>query len=548
MTASQDRDWWRTAVVYQVYLRSFQDSDGDGVGDLEGLIARLDYLNDGTEGSLGVDAIWLSPIFPSAGRGFGYDVTDYESVDPSAGDLKTFDRLVAECHARGIRVILDVVVNHTSEQHPWFLESRASRDSPKREWYVWRDPAPEGGPPNNWLSVFGGSMWTLDDATGQSYLHSYFSEQPDLNWRNPEVVEALQDVLRFWLRRGVDGIRIDGAGRLMKDALFRDNPPDSSGSTDDGEQPKTPNTYLHPDLIEALRAIRRVLDEFPERTSIAELYAPPAEFASLYGPPAMDGVHLVFNFQLVRRRPQSQFVPWHADTLAALLRETQDALPVGANCCYAVSNHDVPRFASRHDADGLGNLRARALPLLLLALPDSVCIYYGDELGMTDTEDAANRPQDSLGRDAQRSPMPWDASGGRGFTEGVPWLPFGQPEVNVAAQEQDPASLLALYRRASWLRKREPSLLDGTMTVEVQGDVLLLRRRRPDARSIVAAINTATETRRVSLRADESALLLATEEGIRPLETDELLLPPLAAAWIATSGVPLSPASGGAGS
>ena len=536
MTGSHSAEWWCNAVIYQVYLRSFQDSDGDGIGDLEGLTARLDYLNDGSENSLGVDAIWLSPISRAGNRDFGYDVIDYEEVDPTSGDLQAFDELVAACHARRIRVILDVVLNHTSDRHPWFLESRAARESPRRDWYIWRDPARDGGPPNNWRSVFGGSMWTLDDATGQYYLHSYFSEQPDVNWRNPEVVAALQDVLRFWLRRGVDGIRIDGAGRLVKDPQFRDEPAALGGpSGESDDQQLSRYTYLHPDLLEALRAIRRVLDEFPERTSIAELYAPPAEFADLYGAPAMDGVHLVFNFQLVRRRPNSPFVPWQADTIAALLRETQETLPPGAQCCYAVSNHDVPRFASRHDHDRLGPARARALPLLLLALPHAVCMYYGDELGLRDTESGTGLGRrDTLGRDAQRSPMPWDGSANRGFTTGAPWLPFGAPELNVASQHPAPDSLLALYRRAIWLRRGEPALLHGTMTVDTQEDVLLVGRHQTAARSIVAAINFTDAERRLSLTS-ETALLLATDDGVRLLADDQVLLPPLAGAWVTTS-------------
>jgi alpha-glucosidase len=529
------QEWWRSAVVYHVYLRSFRDSDGDGVGDLAGLIERLDYLNDGTERSLGVDAVWVSPVTHAASRDFGYDVVDYYAVDPRVGDLATFDRLVEECHARGMRVVLDMVLNHTSDQHPWFVESRRSRTSAKRDWYIWRDPGPDGGPPNNWLAIFGGSMWTLDEETGQYYLHSYFVEQPDLNWRNPEVVAAMQDALRFWLRRGADGVRLDAAGRLVKHPQFADSPPNPAYARgEDGEPLLSANTYLHPDLIEPARAIRRVLDEFPNRVSIGEVYAPPDEFAMLYGGHALDGLHLVFNFQLIRRRPRTAYVQWDADVLAAVVRETERALPAGARCCYAVSNHDVPRFATRHNYDGLGQLRARALPLVLLGLPGSPCVYYGDELGLTDIEASDATPRDVLGRDPQRAPMPWDGSLGRGFTSGEPWLPFGPHEPNVAAQDRDPQSLLALYRQAIRIRRQQPSLMRGDVSVEAADQVCTMRREASGAPSVMIVVNTAAEQRRVQIPAAIPRLLLATNDGVE-IASGTLVLPPLGAAWLTTN-------------
>lgn len=532
-TAPQS-DWWRSAVLYQVYLRSFRDSDGDGVGDLRGLIERLDYLNDGTEGSLGVDALWLSPVNQAASRDFGYDVTDYYAIDPRVGDLARFDELVEACHARGMRVVLDMVLNHTSDEHPWFTESRRSKASPKRDWYVWHDPAADGGPPNNWQSIFGGSMWTMDEGTGQYYLHSYFVEQPDLNWRNPEVVSAMQDVLRFWLRRGVDGVRLDAVGRLVKHSQFADNPPNpANAGGEDGEPLLTVNTYLHPDLLGPVRAIRHVLDEFPDRVSIGEVYAPPGEFALLYGAPALDGLHLVFNFQFIRRRPGTAFVPWEAALLAEILRETGATLPPGADCCYAVSNHDVPRFASRHDADGLGDLRARALPLFLLGLRGALCLYYGDELGLPDVDTPAATGQDTLGRDPQRAPMPWDESAGRGFTSGEPWLPFAPPALNVLAQDDDARSLLNLYRRAIRARQQQPSLMHGDVTAEAADDVCTMRREAPGAPPVFVVVNTAAEARDVHVSPMARSMLLATDEHVDlDAGTGMLHLPPLGAAWL----------------
>ena len=524
--------WWRHAVIYQVYLRSFQDSDGDGVGDLQGLIERLDYLNDGGERSLGVDAVWVSPVNRAGGKDFGYDVVDYYDVDPAAGDLETFDRLVEACHARGMRVVLDMVLNHTSERHPWFEESRSSRTAAKRDWYVWRDPAPGGGPPNNWRSVFGGSMWTLDAATGQYYLHSYFAEQPDLNWRNPEVVAAAQGVLRFWLRRGVDAFRIDAAGRLLKHPRFEDDS-DAASESGGGRQPNA-NTYLHAHVAEAARAIRRVLDEFPQRAAIGEVYASPREAAVLYGGVALDGLQLVFEHGLIRRRPKTPYIEWRAEALAEVVRASEAELPRGAVACWAIGNHDVSRFVTRNDADGLGALRARAAALLLLGLYGPVSLYYGDELGMRDAEAPSEGARDEFGRDPQRAPMQWDASPAHGFTRGEPWLPFAAAEGDADSLGRDPDSLLSLYRRAVWARKREPSLLTGATNVDVDSDVCLLRRQAEGARSVLVAVNTAAEERTVTVPREGGALLLATDPRAEVVggPPARLVLPSLAAAWV----------------
>lgn len=543
-TDAAGAEWWRGAVVYQIYPRSFQDSDGDGIGDLEGIIARLDYLNDGTERSLGVDAIWLSPIFRSPMRDFGYDVSDYCDVDPVFGDLATFDRLLAECHRRGIRVLLDWVPNHTSDQHPWFLESRSTRESPKRHWYVWRDPKPDGSPPNNWRSAFGGPAWTFDERTGQYYLHSFLPEQPDLNWRNPEVVAAMHETLRFWLRRGADGFRMDVIGKLMKHPDLADNPPNPSWDPSDPTSSRLlgVNDWNYPDVFEAVRGIRRVLDEFPGAVAVGEVFGSTEEIARFYGEPEkLDGLHLPFNFQLIHAPVGRRYTPWDAEVIARVIEEAERVFPPGAEPCWVLNNHDRSRFVSRHGRDGQGLARARAAALLLLGLRGTVFLYYGEELGMPDVEIPPERQLDparlrSVGRDPARTPMLWDEGPGRGFTTGEPWLPFGPVGISVAAQDRRPDSILNLYRRAVWTRRKERALRSGALELLPAPDgVLAFRRRKADARSIVVLVNTAAETRTVPF-SGPVRILLSSDERAVALAEGQLELGPFAAAWVAEEG------------
>ncbi|MEX2081707.1 MAG: alpha-amylase family glycosyl hydrolase, partial [Dehalococcoidia bacterium] len=326
------REWWRDAVIYQIYPRSFQDSDGDGIGDLRGLIQRLDYLQ-----WLGVDGAWLSPTFPSPMADFGYDVSDYLGVDPDFGTMATMEDLIAACHERGLRLLLDYVPNHSSDQHPWFFDSRSSRNSPKRDWYVWRDARPDGSLPNNWRSVFGGPAWTLDEGTGQYYLHSFLKEQPDLNWRNPEVEGAMLDVLRFWLRKGIDGFRIDVMGRVLKHPDLPDAPINPKWQPGDETQPRLLNTYNqnYPDVYTAVRKIRAVIDEFDPAVCVAEVFGTPEELAAYYGGSALDGVQLAFNFQLITDKAILNQVEWDAEPLASILEAGLAALPAGAQPCFA---------------------------------------------------------------------------------------------------------------------------------------------------------------------------------------------------------------------
>ena len=459
--------WWQTGVIYQIYPRSFKDTTGNGVGDLEGIIQKLDYLSE----TLGVDAIWLSPFYPSPMADFGYDVADYTDVDPLFGDLEIFDRLIETAHRRGVRVIIDLVPNHSSDRHPWFIESRSTRDNPKRDWYIWADPKPDGSPPNNWLSVFGGSAWEWDEATGQYYLHSFLKEQPDLNWRNPEVRDAMFDVVRFWLERGVDGFRVDVAHYIMKDPQLRDNPldPDRARSIHrpmgDYDAQFHVHDSGHPDAHGIYRQFRQILDWYSEerpRFSVGEVHIFDwDEWARYYGE-NLDELHMPFNFTLLN-------VPWDAQAVRRAVDGLEAALPNGAWPNYVLGNHDEPRLATRY-----GLRVARTAAMLLLTLRGTPTLYYGDEIGMTDGEIPPHRQQDpwvletaKTGRDPCRTPMQWTAGPHAGFApEHVDqlWLPLAEhyESVNVAAQLEDPRSILQLYRRLLAYRRSKPSLRRGT--------------------------------------------------------------------------------------
>ncbi len=452
--------WWQTGVVYEVYPRSFADADGDGVGDLAGITQRLDYL-----AWLGVDAIWIAPIYRSPMADFGYDVVDHTDVDPLFGTLADFDAMLAAAHARGIRVIVDYIPNHTSDRHPWFVESRSSRESAKRDWYTWRDAGPDGALPNNWLSMFGGPSWEWDERTEQFYLHSFLAEQPDLNWRNPATKEAMFDVARFWLDRGVDGFRIDVAPMVMKDPDLKDNPPNPSpelarvmGSW--GTQLHV-NDLAHPDMHALYRDFRRLVDSYDgSRVTVGELHSEDfAVWAGYYGE-RLDEIHVPFNFHLT-------YAPWTSEAVRAAIEGVQGVLPAGAWANWVLGNHDQSRFASR-----AGREQAGVGMLLLLTLRGTPTIYYGEEIGMVDvpvaTEDARDpleRRQPGRGRDPERSPMQWDASPNAGFTapSASPWLPLAPDagSVNVAAQADDPDSILTLTRRLIRLRKEHPVLSRG---------------------------------------------------------------------------------------
>jgi glycosidase len=479
-----ERLWWRDGVIYQVYPRSFGDANGDGVGDLEGIRQRLDHL-----AWLGVDGVWISPFFPSPMKDFGYDVADYCDVDPLFGTLDDFDRLLRDAHARGIRVILDFVPNHSSDQHAWFVESRASRASAKRDWYVWRDPAPGGGPPNNWVSVFGGPAWEWDAATQQYYLHSFLKEQPDLNWRSPEVERAMHGVLRFWLDRGVDGFRIDVAHRVAKDPELRSNPL-VPGSTDPGYGGQQHvHDEDHPDVHATFRRMRALVDEYDERVLIGEVFLmDPARVAPYYG--AGDELHQGFNFSLLSG-------PWSGERFRREIERFQAAVPAQGWPNQVLSNHDVHRHATRYDHPELGDARARLAAMLLLLVRGTPFLYYGEEIGMRCVWIPEDRLRDpiaftlhpSLTRDPERTPMQWDGSPGAGFGAGEPWLPIHADAAwrNVAAQRGDPGSLLHLYRALVALRAAHPALSRGAQrTLDAPADVFAFERHLGGERFLVA--------------------------------------------------------------
>jgi alpha-glucosidase len=478
--------WWQRGIIYQVYPRSFMDSNGDGVGDLHGITSRLDYLC-----WLGVDALWISPIYPSPMKDFGYDVSDYTGINSLFGTLEGFDHLLREAHARDLKVILDFVPNHSSDQHPWFLQSKSSRDNPKRGWYIWRDPAPSGGPPNNWLSCFGGSAWEYDARTKQYYYHAFLREQPDLNWRNPEVVQAMLDVLRFWLERGVDGFRVDVIWHLIKDEHFRDNP--ANPSWREGMDPYQSLIPVHttdqPDVHGIVTRMRRLFDEYEDRVLIGEIYLPVERLVQYYGT-ELNGAHLPFNFQLILSK-------WDARHIARLIMEYEAALPEGGWPNWVLGNHDQHRIASR-----VGPSQSRVAAMLLLTLRGTPTLYYGDEIGMHDVPIPPERVQDpfeknlpgmGLGRDPERMPMQWNAQENAGFTAGVPWLPIANDyrEVNVEAERDDPRSMLTLYRSLIGLRRGEPALEVGRFEpVEAEGDVLAyVRYARGGESSFLIALN-----------------------------------------------------------
>lgn len=457
----QSKEWFRRATVYQVYPRSFADSDDDGIGDLAGLIGRLDYLNDGTRDSLGVDAIWLSPIYRSPGRDFGYDVSDHTDIDPVFGSLELFDLLVAEAKRRDIRIVMDYVPNHTSAEHPWFRASRSSKDDPKRDWYVWRDPAPDGGPPNNWLSVFGGSAWTLDSATGQYYLHHHFPFQPDLNWRNPEVREEMLSVMRFWLDRGVAGFRTDAIYTLIEDQEFRDNPPNPDyrpGKDDPYLSLLHENDLGHDGIYDAIGAMCRVLSEYEGSFMVSEAYVDLDVLGRLYDA-CRDGRHMPLNFGLLS-------LPWDAGSYRDYVGRFDGSLEPHEWPTAVLGNHDRERVADR-----LGRERARLLAIMQLTLRGMPFVYYGEELGMRGIPAVSHQhdpledrvPGLRLGRDPERSPMQWDGSEHAGFTAGKPWLPVASDfeRYNVAAEREDPHSFFSLYRHLIWHRKASRALLSG---------------------------------------------------------------------------------------
>ena len=497
--------WWQQAVFYEIYIRSFQDSDDDGVGDLNGVRSRLPYLQD-----LGIDALWITPFYPSPQVDFGYDVSDHENVDPAFGTLADFDGLCDEVHRRGMRIVLDVILNHTSDQHAWFLESRGSRTSPYRDWYIWRDGAAPGQPPNNWESAFGGPAWTYDATTDQWYYHFFYRQQPDLNWRNPDVERRMLATLEFWLNRGVDGFRLDAVNTLYEDQALRDNPPLAT--------PRVTITgvytqeFVHsrrlPEVHDALRRVRSFVDQ---RTSdavlISEAYVGEvAELVRFYG--HGDEMHLPFNFFLAQ-------VP--SRDAVAFRRAVED---VEQGCgerwpTWVLSNHDIARACDRYgdprDADAV----AKLLATMLLTLRGTPFLYYGEELAMrthapADLEDVRDPVGKHFwplykGRDGARRPMPWDASPGAGFTRGRAWLALSPDatERNVQEQVDRPASVLRFYRTLLHARRGSRALREGDYRTVGSHAGVFAYLRQSAAQVLLVCLNMADAPREAALDAAE---------------------------------------------
>ncbi len=502
MLGAKDFAWWQTGTIYQIYPLSFMDTNGDGIGDLPGITSRLDYCH-----WLGVSAIWLSPIYPSPMVDFGYDVADYTDVHPLFGTLGDFDDMMKEANRLDLKVLLDFVPNHSSDQHPWFVQSRADRNSRYRDWYIWRDPAAGGGPPNNWLSVFGGGAWEWDPVTKQYFLHSYLKEQPDLNWRNPDVEAAMLDAMRFWLERGVKGFRIDSISHLIKDAEFRDNPVNPEFIPNRGPY----HAYLPvhsmdlPECHEVIRRMRRVIDRYRDSIIIGEAYLALDRIVSYYGA----GVHLPFNFALVQR-------PWSPRDLYTAITSYESLLKADQWPNWVLGNHDRHRIASR-----IGRAQARVAAMLLLTLRGTPTLYYGDEIGMQDVPIPPESVKDpwekniaslGLGRDPERSPMQWSSAAQAGFSRTTPWLPIASDAYlhNVQSQREQPDSSLQLYRRLLDLHGARRALQTGIYRNLWCDDNVLAYSRTVENESLFVVLNLSKQPAQFELSTLRGNVRLST--------------------------------------
>ena len=497
LDASPDTDtgWWRGAVTYQIYPRSFLDSTGDGMGDLRGITRKLDYV-----ASLGVDAIWICPFFPSPMRDFGYDVSDYCEVDPRFGSLADFDELVRRAHGLGLKVMIDQVWSHTSDEHAWFAESRRERGGPRDDWYVWADPKADGSPPNNWLSVFGGPAWHWEPRRRQYYLHHFLASQPQLNLRNPQVVNALFAAGRFWLDRGVDGFRLDAVDFMFHDPMLRDNPPKFRT---EGPAPTRPfgmqqhvHDMLHPDLLDFFAQVRGLMAAYPGSTTLAEVSSEPGALGrcALYTESGSGRLDMAYTLELMKR-----------DLTAASLRTALADAGDNGCICWAFSNHDVVRATTRWGNGDPASFGRLLLPLLL-SMPGATCLYQGEELGLAEAE---IDPEDMVdpygiafypafkGRDGARTPMPWQSGpAGAGFTEALrPWLPIGEGHRALAVdrQDDDPNSLLNFARRFITWRGQQPALRIGSARSLVLPEPIFAIERRTEGQAILALFNLGLE-------------------------------------------------------
>lgn len=517
---TQTRPWWESAVVYQIYPRSFKDSSGNGVGDLQGIIEKLDYLNDGTPNSLGIDAIWLSPFYESPMKDFGYDISDYRNVDPLFGDLATFDRLVEEAHKRNIKIIVDYVPNHTSDEHKWFTESKSSKDNPKRDWYIWRDAQADGGPPNNWGSIFGGSAWEWDDSTQQYYFHQFVPGQPDLNWRNPEVRDAMYDVLRFWMDHGVDGFRMDVVYMVWKHPEMLDQPliPDASGRGPNDLYGLQQQIYSqnYDGIHDIMKELRGTLDEYGNKVMIGEIWLPLLERMRYYGDGQNDEFHMPFNFDLIDDGTFQNPTSWQAERFRTLIDQHDAAVPEYGWPNYVLGNHDVPRLASRIG----GTHRVKTAAMMLLTLRGTPTIYMGEEIGMVNGVIPPEKVQDPQGlvlgheftRDVCRTPMQWDESEYAGFSTVEPWLPVNADykTTNVASQQNDTYSILSLYKSLIHLRKENAVLLFGSYQSIDSTNNTYCYLRQTDTESLLIVLNFNDEPTTIDLPYSGDIILSTT--------------------------------------
>ncbi|MFT2008247.1 alpha-amylase family glycosyl hydrolase [Pontibacter sp. 13R65] len=481
--------WWQKGIIYEVYIRSFNDTNGDGIGDLKGITAKLDYLKD-----LGIDCIWVTPFYESPMKDFGYDISDFKSVDKMFGTMRDFEELLRQTHQRGMKLIVDQVPNHTSDQHAWFKEARSSRNNPKRDWYIWADADAAGNPPNNWLAMFGGSGWEWDEQTEQFYYHAFLPEQPDLNWRNPEVQKAVLEEMRFWLEKGVDGFRVDVMWHLIKDEYFRDNPdnPDYKEEQPTYNQLQPVYSTDQPEVHDIIEKMRNLTDSYPDRVLIGEIYLPIHQLVSYYGPDNQ-GAQLPFNFQLLT-------LPWEPKKIAIAIDQYEGALPNAGWPNWVMGNHDQSRMASK-----LGEAQARVAAMLLLTLRGTPTLYYGDEIGLQDVKIPKDEVQDpqgklmpdkDLSRDPYRSPMPWNNSENAGFSTGKPWLRMVEKteKLNVEAQLQNPDSMLSLYKKLIALRRQEPALYKGLYRPVFSDNQLIAYLRKTEEKNFLVVLNLTDKT------------------------------------------------------
>ncbi len=526
---TENKLWWQHGVIYQIYPRSFQDTNNDGIGDLQGIISHLDYLQD-----LGIDGIWLSPINPSPDVDFGYDVADYNTIDPKFGTLDDFDLLLAEAHKRDIHIILDLVLNHTSDQHFWFRESRKSKDNPYHDWYLWRDPAPNGKVPNNWLSTFGGPGWEYDKNLNQYYFHMFYPEQPDLNWRNPKVQQAVLDIFKYWLDRGVDGFRLDVFNTYFKHPQFADNPKKPGYHIRPFDRFNHINDNSQPEMFPFLQQIRKLLDAYPARYVVGETFLSEPVHARMYIAP--DLLHAGFDYAYANS-------PWGARSFGNAIQYWDALHGNTAWPNYFLNNHDTPRTSVRY-ASGLSDARLKLLACMHLTLRGTPYLYYGEEIGIRDIKLKRNEVQDpigkrkwstSKGRDGCRSPMQWNDAPYAGFSKVTPWLKVNPDYAmrNVEAQKSDPASLLNTYKTLLKIRKEHTALYAGDLQLHpLKNEAVLVYERKTEDEHALIALNFSNQDQTVDLPENGEAhfayqmIYCGVDNNTCQLEDQTLLLPP----------------------